>query len=260
MFHLRPLNSRKDHTLVCSLTALITSQTTRAILVTTSLVLFIAWSGSIGNAQEPESDTRAEVWPEIGLYVPLNEKFRLFFLVTVSKARETRDNLEGQVGAHIDYKINKKLSFRTGYRYGFSLSETDPFTEHRLITEQTFRQPLPWKILLSDRNRQDYRFVNDDFSFRYRNRITLEREVRLLKRNLTPYASAEIFYDSRFDTWNRHRLTAGVQVPLRRGLPLITLADPRRQLVLDLSYTRQSDSRSQPHRVHAVGASLTVYF
>jgi hypothetical protein len=113
---------------------------------------------------------------------------------------------------------------------------------------------------LSDRNRQDFRFVNGDFSFRYRNRVTLEREFQLSKRTITPYGSAEIFYDSRFDTWNRNRLTLGIQITLRRGLPLITLIDPRRQLKLDLFYTRQNDSRSQPHHINAAGVTLSVYF
>jgi len=38
----------------------------------------------------------------------------------------------------------------------------------------------------------------ETFSFRYRDRVTIEREVHLFKgRAITPYASAEIFYDER---------------------------------------------------------------
>jgi hypothetical protein len=44
-----------------------------------------------------------EVWPEIDVYVPVDEKVRLFFLFTLTRARETRDNVEGQFGAHVDY-------------------------------------------------------------------------------------------------------------------------------------------------------------
>ncbi len=36
---------------------------------------------------------------------------------------------------------------RAGYRYGFSLSETDPFKEYRPILEQTYHEQLPLKIL-----------------------------------------------------------------------------------------------------------------
>jgi hypothetical protein len=44
------------------------------------------------------------------------------------------------------------------------------------------------------------------FSARYRNRVTLEREFKVLNRAITPYRSAEVFYDNRFNTWNRNRL------------------------------------------------------
>src|SRR5882762_2363300 len=118
-----------------------------------------------------ESNSRNELWTELDVYVPVNEKVRLFFLFTITKSEETRNNLEGQFGAHVDYTVNKRFVLRVGYRYGFSLTEEDPFKEHLPLVEQTLRQPLPLKILLSDRNREEFRFVNGDFSFRYRNRL-----------------------------------------------------------------------------------------
>lgn len=84
-------------------------------------------------AQQQRSDTRTELWPEVDVYVAVNEKVRLFFLFTITRAKETRENTEGQFGAHIDYTVNKRLVLRAGYRYGFSLTETDPFKEHRPI-------------------------------------------------------------------------------------------------------------------------------
>jgi hypothetical protein len=139
-------------------------------------------------------------------------------------------------------------------------SNSDPFKEHRLLTEQTLRQLLPGDLLLSDRNREDFRFVNGDFSFRYRNRVTLEREVHLLKgRTITPYVSGEICYDSRFNTWNRNRFAVGVQQSLLRG-PLRKMLLPERQVILDLYYMRQNDSRSDIQHVNAIGAALAFYF
>lgn len=63
----------------------------------------------------------------------------------------------------------------------------DPFKEHQILSEQTLRKLLPGDLLLSDRNREDFRFINGGFSFRYRNRVTIERELPLFKRrNVTP--------------------------------------------------------------------------
>ena len=219
----------------------------------------LAALSSAAHAQQ-DSDTVKQIWPEADIYVSLNEKFRLFFLATTTKARETRDNSEGQVGAHIDYHLNPKVSLRAGYRQGFSLGGSDPFKEHRIIFEQTLRQPLPLEVLLSDRNREDVRWVNGEFSARYRNRVTLEREFKVLNRPVTPYGSAEVFYDSRFNTWNRNRLTVGAQISFKRGAPLISLIHPKKQLVLDVYLQRQNDSRSQPSRVKAVGVAFSIYF
>src|SRR5262245_3788394 len=121
------------------------------------VTLLLAFS-SVANAQQETESTR-QFWPEVNIFVPIDEKFRLFFLATTTKGEETKDNNEGQVGAHIDYRLHRKVSLRTGYRYGFSLAGSDPFKEHRIIFEQTLRQPLPLELLLSDRNRQDLRWV-----------------------------------------------------------------------------------------------------
>ena len=230
-------------------------QAWRIVWLATLTVVF----SSAGSAQQ-QSEPVKQIWPEVDVYVSLNEKFRLFFLATTTKAEETRDNTEAQVGAHLDYHLNKKVSLRTGYRYGFSLGGSDPYKEHRIVFEQTLRQPLPLDLLVSDRNREELRWVNGDFSARYRNRVTLEREFKVLNRQVTPYGSAEVYYDSRFNTWNRNRLALGVQVSLRRGMPLISLIHPKKQLVLDLYVLRQNDSRSQPSRVRALGVALSIYF
>ncbi|MCM3903572.1 MAG: DUF2490 domain-containing protein [Pyrinomonadaceae bacterium] len=222
------------------------------------VALAAAFSSSV-HAQQ-DSDTVKQIWPEVDIYIPLNEKFRLFFLATTTKNEETRDNTEGQVGAHVDYQLNKKVSLRAGYRYAFSLGGSDPYKEHRIIFEQTLRQPLPLQVLFSDRNREDLRWVNGEFSARYRNRVTLEREFKVLNRPVTPYGSAEVFYDSRFNAWSRNRLTVGAQFSFKRGAPLISLIHPKKQLVLDVSLARQNDSRSQPSHVRALGIAFSIYF
>src|SRR6476660_738995 len=230
-----------------------------------SVLLFLVLTGT-RPASAQESTTRKEFWPEVDVYITVKPKVRLYLTGTVSKSIEDGElrnaqGYEGQIGVHVDFIPNKHVIFRAGYRYGTAVgSNSDPFKEHRLLTEQTLRQLLPGDLLLSDRNREDFRFVNGDFSFRYRNRVTLEREVHLFKgRSLTPYASGEIFYDTRYHTWNRNRFAVGVQQSLRRG-PLRKMLLPERQIILDLYYLRQNDSRSDIPHVNAIGAALAFYF
>src|ERR1043166_4620986 len=178
----------------------------------------------IGSTITSDHRSRMEFWPEIDVYAPLNKKVRLFFLFTTTQSEETKSNLEGQFGAHVDYTVNSRFGLRAGYRYGFSIKEVHPFKEHRPLLEETLRQRMSLKILLSDRNREEFRFVKGQFSFRY-NRITLELEF-VTTRSITPYISMEAYHDSRFKAWNRNRLTAGLQIQLKKALPLLSLIDP----------------------------------
>ena len=220
-------------------------------------------------AQEPT--TRDEFWPSIEVYINVKPKLRLYLLGTVSKAVEDGElfnaqSYEAQIGAHVDYIPNEHLILRAGYRYGRAIGNNDNgFREHRLLSEQIPRTLLPGNLLLSDRNREDFRFINGDFSFRYRNRVTIEREfqwfnVPLLRgRTITPYVSGEISYDTRFGVWNRNRYAVGVVQSLRRG-PILRQLLPKRGIFLDLYLMRQNDSRSSPSHVNALGAGLVFHF
>lgn len=233
---------------------------TRSMRHTIIRAVSIALLLAVSIAEVQSQQTRTEIWSEADVYVPLDEKWRLFFMFKSNRAEETRKDRESTIGAHVDYNVNQILVLRGGYRYTFSVNDNDPFHEHRIITEQTLRQHLPLEILLSDRNREDFRFINGDFSFRYRNRVKLEREFRLLGRSLTPYGAVEVFYDTRFNVWNRNRLSVGSQVQLQRGFPLLRELTPRKQVILDLYYTKQNDSRSQTPHIHAIGATIALHF
>jgi hypothetical protein len=188
----------------------------------------------------------------------------LFLLGTVSKSVEDGELLngkafEGQFGVHLDFIPNEHVVLRTGYRYGTSIGDADDFKEHRFLTEQTLRKSFRWRLLVSDRNREDFRVINGDFSFRYRNRLMIEREFRLFGgRSFTPYLSGEAFYDTRYQAWNKSRFAAGAQISLRRG-PLKAIT-PKHQTILDLYYMRVNDTRSSTPFVNALGAGLLFYF
>ena len=242
----------------------------KTLVLTSGLFLLVFLSDTRTlRAQEPT--TRDEFWPSIEAYINVKPKIRLYLLGTVSKTIEDGElfnaqSFEGQVGAHVDYIPNDHFILRAGYRYGRAVGETDDgFREHRVLTDQILRKLLPGEILLTDRNREDFRFITGDFSFRYRNRVMIEREfqVNLLKflrrRTITPYVSGEISYDTRFGIWNRNRYAVGVVQSLRRG-PILRQLLPKRGIFLDLYLMRQNVSRSSPSHVNALGAGLVFHF
>ena len=238
------------------------------VLISAPFLLVLLSGTRTIRAQEPT--TRDEFWPSVEVYINVKPKVRLYLLGTVSKAIEDGElfnaqTYEAQIGAHVDYIPNKHLILRAGYRYGRAIGSTDDgFREHRLLSEQILRKILPGDLLLTDRNREDFRFITGDFSFRYRNRVMIEREFQLTlpllrHRTITPYVSGEISFDTRFGMWNRNRYAVGVVQSLRRGPVLRTLL-PKRGINLDLYLMRQNDSRSSPAHINALGAGLVFHF
>ena len=68
----------------------------------------------------------------------------------------------------LDQSKSRLVMLRAGYRY---MPSTNGATEHRGLLEATASYPLVRGVLLSDRNRVDFRFIDGEFAWRYRNRI-----------------------------------------------------------------------------------------
>ena len=216
---------------------------------------------------------RYEFWPEIDVYVPLGERTRLFAAVTATRAEESYSNgattqyQDVTAGVHLDVTLipilrrelsqgdwqrGRYLWMRIGYRYGRSIGDTEQdgrFREKRGIFEITGRtQPLLADLEFVGRLRWDARDVDDQNSNRYRLRLQVERSLKLDGRAIVPFANAESFYDTRFDTWSRQRYQAGAEIEINRSWRI------------EPSLIRQNDSRSQPARVNALGLALKCFY
>ena len=211
-------------------------------------------------------DARAQssqVWPELSTFVKVNDRMRLYFLATTVK--EGRDSTSAEIGPNADFYLspirnpkhlagfrldeskNRFLLLRIGYRYLPTFGGDDP-NENRGVFEATARYPLSGGVLVSNRNRMDLRFIAGDQSWRYRNRVSLERELSLGPLRVNPYARFELFYDSRVARWSRTESVAGASFPVGRWEP-------------EAYYDYQHDTAGSSNRtVHAVGAVVNVYF
>lgn len=209
-------------------------------------------------------NTRDEFWPEVDAYISLNSTTRLL-LISQFRDHQQGDTWHGDFGAHFDWALRpvfrrelrqradvfdrRFLACGAGFRYISSLADGPPFLEHRWSVECTPRYPLPGKLIVSDRSRGEMRFISRQaFSARYRNKLQLERDFNIGHFVYTPYLYDEVFYDTRFDVWNRNRYSAGVQVPAGA------------HLVVDTYYIRQNQSRSTPPHVNAFGLRFSFYF
>jgi Protein of unknown function (DUF2490) len=218
----------------------------------------------IGALSASAEDTTNQFWPQIEGYYNLNAISRLS-LVAGFKNHEEEGSWQGTFGFNLDFALRpvfrrdlrtrddvfnrRYLSFRAGYQYRTTLDPSAPYNENRIVLETTSRYLLPGKVVISDRNRGDLRFIGGKpFSTRYRNMLQVERDLRLAKRVFTPYANAEVFWDSRYDAWVREQYAGGVQIPLRGTN------------VLDVYYLRQNNTQSTPRFVNVLGATFQFYF
>jgi hypothetical protein len=214
--------------------------------------------------QAQTSDTRRELWPEADVYVNLNSESRFYFTYSATRESDLSDYANGQVGGYYDFYIlplarrrlretpdaarDKFLMFRVGYAY----SRTPPGASKSSIqqiptVEADPRAPLPWDMLLTDRNRLEFRIVNGDFEPEYRNRLRVERSFRTGRFVLTPYTDVEAFYSWKYHAFDEVRYTAGLEWQVVRFL------------VLEGYYTRERDTKSSPQYVNALGLTLQLH-
>jgi hypothetical protein len=206
-------------------------------------------------------ETPQEVWLGAQLYKQLNDRFRLRALARFAKGEESEKFREAIFGLDVDVGLKailrriladnpntergKYLTLRVGYLHVAALNdEDDPSDEHRGFVELTSRYPLPGAFLLSDRSRGEARWINEHYSLRYRNRVRLERDFTIRTFRFTPYATVELFYDTRFRIWNRNEYSFGTEIPVGR------------HAILEFYYSRQNTSRSSTPHINALGVAF----
>jgi hypothetical protein len=204
-----------------------------------------------------------EIRPELGIYIQQGPVLRVE-LIDSFRANQSTHDWNGDFAVYVQIALkpvfhrelrkdpdvfrNKYLTLRAGYRYQTSLTSGRGGSENRGILELTSRYRLPWQLVISDRNRADFRSIKGQpFSMLYRNRLRLERDVRHGWLNCTPYVYDEIFYDTRYDRWTPNRYVLGAEFPVGQ------------HVVLEPYYLRQDSSRSNPPHINAFGFKLNLY-
>jgi Protein of unknown function (DUF2490) len=210
------------------------------------------------NAQSTET----QVWPEADFHLQFPANFRILALTGLEQGVNYPFE-EWYAGAGLGYQFKPILKSHIenidpdkehhlvvagGYEYHQTLQSGKVKREHRGLIEIVpgFR-PLSW-LLLRDRNRVEFRWINGVYSTRYRNEMTIEADVVLNKYHFTPFGAAEAFYDGSSHSWAEEWYTGGVEWPFKR-------------LVMVETYYRREDCPTcNPSRWNVGGATLHFYF
>jgi hypothetical protein len=203
-----------------------------------------------------------EFLPEIDAYYKLNSTMRFTF--QAKQTREDADPTQAEFGPSIDLLVKpvirlkkaarydqdegkqRLLSLSAGYRF---VASPDSPNVNRVLLEATPNLPLLAGILLSDRNRGELNFSSKGLDWRYRNRVNLQRALDVYSYHPIPYASVELYYDSKYEKWSSTAVYAGCRLPLGR------------RVQLDPYYEHENNTGKKPNQqVNAIGVILGLSF
>jgi uncharacterized protein DUF2490 len=150
-------------------------------------------------------------------------------------------------GNYIDANDEHYLVLGAGYEYLHTVQNGSKRIENRAIAQATPRL-LVGKVLLIDRNRTEYRWVNGAYDFRYRKKLTAIARFQRGSFKFKPYVSGELYYDRNHHSWNQNQYGFGVQFPYKK------------RWMLDTYLLHQNCTTCTQHSVNMVGATLNLYF
>lgn len=204
-----------------------------------------------------------QLLPEINAFYKISSPVRVWF-----QAKETREGgapTTAELGPSLDFYVkspvkladitafdlddskSRALVLSVGYRY---LPTPNTAPTNRLEPLFTLNYPVPrLKFLLSDRNRADLDWQDGSFTWRYRNRVQLERTLRIGSYHLSPYASAEFSYQSKYEKWSDTAIFAGCLFPIARHFEF------------NPYYEHQNNTGPSPNQqLNQLGLMLNMFF
>jgi hypothetical protein len=146
----------------------------------------------------------------------------------------------------LDDDKSRPLVIESGYRI---ITAPDTAAKNRAIEAFTVRLPVGSQALLTDKNRADLDWQGGGFTWRYRNKLTLQRTFSIRSFHFIPYLAAEPFYVSKYGKWSTTDLYAGSLFPVGS------------RVQFDCYYEHENDTGTPPNRQdHFVGLALHLYF
>ena len=210
----------------------------------------------------PARAQETQFLPEVDAHLTLNSTFRAY--LEAKDDRDGGDPTQFAIGPSLQIylkpliKLKKVTEFdlddsksrflvlESGYRY---ITAPGAPPETRMVEAATSNFPLQAGFFLSDRNRFDLDWKNDKFSWRYRNKLTLERTFAIHSYHLIPYVAAEPFYESQYGKWSTTSLYAGCLFPVGKHVEFNTY------------YEHDNNTGKHPNQqVNSAGLALYLYF
>ncbi|MDQ3253873.1 MAG: DUF2490 domain-containing protein, partial [Acidobacteriota bacterium] len=173
------------------------------------VVLFADLSFAQTRSPAPQDDT--QVWPEVQITMPLNNRVDLTVNGQLRVGRRVTDLVDERGGMGLAVKVGKYLTLAPSYLHIATQPTPDRKAfENRLNFAATVRLPAFKSFIVTDRNLIERRFRTPTNSTRYRNRLQVERAVKIGGADFRLFVADEVFYDWSVDSWTRNRFAVGM--------------------------------------------------
>ena len=219
-------------------------------------ILLACFAGLSSQAQE------SQFLPEVVAYLTLNPHIRTY--LQAKDDREGGDPTQFTFGPSVEFYLKPLLKLKDVTLFDLNDAESRPLVlesgyriitapdtpdESRMIEAATTHLPLVLKILAADRNRVDLDWKAGKFTWRYRNRLTLQRAFPVGSYHFIPYFAAEPFYQSQYSKWSTTDLYAGSQFPVGKHVQF------------NVYYEHENDTGKKPNaQQNYFGLILDLYF
>lgn len=222
------------------------------LILATSLVL----------GERPVLAQSAQFVPETDVYLKLSSFMRVY-----QQAKDDRDEgasdqfaigpsaqfylkpllrLKKVTEFDLDDAKPRPLVLESGYRH---VTTPGAPPTNRMEDALTFHLPLKAGFLTSDRNRADLDWKSGKFTWRYRNKLTLERTIKISSYHAIPYIAAEPYYVDQYHKWSTTDLYAGWLLPVGKH----TQFNPY--------YEHENNTGKKPNQPkNDFGLALTLFF
>lgn len=200
--------------------------------------------------------------PEVDAHLKLNPMLRTY--LEAKDDRDGGDPTQFTIGPSLQFYVKpliklKKINLfdlddaktrafvlETGYRY---ITAPGAAPENRMVLAGTSHFPVGAGFLITDRNRFDLDWKSGTFTWRYRNKLTVERTFAVYGYHLIPYVAAEPYYESQYSKWSTTSLFAGCLFPVGKHVEFNTYYE--------------HDNNTGKHKneqVNSVGLAMYLYF
>jgi Protein of unknown function (DUF2490) len=217
---------------------------------------FLAFASLSAGAQGPQ------VLPEIDTYFKINSAMRAYF-----QAEGDRDGgvpIQATLGPSLQVYLKPLLSLKNATAFDLDDAKKRPLVmevgyrvitapnepiENRFMPMATVALPMKGSFLVNDRNRADLDWKAGVFSWRYRNRIAVQRTFAIHSYHVTPYLNAELYYTSQYSKWSTTQLEAGGIFPIGSHVQI------------DAYYEHQNNTGKKPNeQVNDIGLAAHLFF